>query len=134
MKKSELKNIIKECVKEVIFEEGVLSGIISEVVTGVGLSNNINETRQRSSTPKKDNSRRISEEIRSKLMGEVASPQSSYDKIKSNFANPELFEGTKPISESSGRGPLSGISPNDPGVDISSIPGFGNWSAVVNGE
>ena len=35
MKKSELKNIIKECVKEVIFEEGVLSGIISEVATGL---------------------------------------------------------------------------------------------------
>ena len=30
MKKSELKNIIKECVKEVIFEEGVLSGLITE--------------------------------------------------------------------------------------------------------
>ena len=35
MKKSELKNIIKECVKEVIFEEGVLSGIISEVAQGL---------------------------------------------------------------------------------------------------
>ena len=31
MKKSELKNIIKECVREVIFEEGMLSGIVSEV-------------------------------------------------------------------------------------------------------
>ena len=35
MKKSELKNIIKECVKEVIFEEGVLSGIITEVAQGL---------------------------------------------------------------------------------------------------
>jgi len=131
MKKSELKNIIKECVKEVIFEEGVLSGIISEVVTGVGLSNSINETAQRASSQKTDNSRRINEEIRSKLMGEIANPQSSYDKIKSNFANPELFEGTRPISESSGKGPLSGISPNDPGVDISNIPGFGKWSQVA---
>jgi len=38
MKKSELKNIIKECVKEVIFEEGVLSGIITEVVGGLHAS------------------------------------------------------------------------------------------------
>ena len=35
MKKSELKNIIKECVKEVIFEEGILSGIITEVAQGL---------------------------------------------------------------------------------------------------
>ena len=32
MKKSELKNIIKDCIKEVIFEEGVLSSVIMEVM------------------------------------------------------------------------------------------------------
>jgi hypothetical protein len=36
MKKSELKNIIKECVREVIFEEGMLAGVVSEVVQGLG--------------------------------------------------------------------------------------------------
>ena len=35
MKKSELKNIIKECVKEVIFEEGVLANVVSEVANGL---------------------------------------------------------------------------------------------------
>ena len=88
MKKSELKNIIKECVKEVIFEEGVLSGLITEVIHGLG----------------------------------------TYDNIKNNFKNPELFEGTKPIPEGSGRGVLSGVDPGDSGVDISNIPGAGRWA------
>ena len=35
MKKSELKNIIKECVKEVLFEEGVLSNLVAEVAFGI---------------------------------------------------------------------------------------------------
>jgi hypothetical protein len=35
MKKSELKNIIKECVKEVLFEEGVLSNLVAEVAAGI---------------------------------------------------------------------------------------------------
>ena len=39
MKKSELKNIIKECIREVIFEEGVLSNIVTEVATGMRASN-----------------------------------------------------------------------------------------------
>ena len=43
MKKSELKNIIKECVREVIFEEGMLSGIISEVVQGLGSRQSLQE-------------------------------------------------------------------------------------------
>ena len=35
MKKSELKNMIKECVKEVLFEEGVLSNLVAEVAFGI---------------------------------------------------------------------------------------------------
>ena len=35
MKKSELKDIIKECVKEVLFEEGVLSNLVAEVAFGI---------------------------------------------------------------------------------------------------
>ena len=35
MKRSELKEMIKECVKEALFEEGVLSEIIAEVAFGL---------------------------------------------------------------------------------------------------
>ena len=54
----------------------------------------------------------------------------SYEDVKNRFPNPELFEGTRPIAEGkNGQGALSGV-PSDPGVDISSIPGFG-WSSVA---
>ena len=126
MKKSELKNIIKECVKEVIFEEGVLSGIISEVVAGMSSTPLMHETK-RTKTPTKNN--QISEtkkQILSAIGGDA------YADAKKKFSNPELFEGTKPVADGDGKGPLSGIAPNDPGIDISNLPGMSNWGAIAN--
>jgi hypothetical protein len=70
-------------------------------------------------------------ETKQQVLNAVAS--NSYEDVKKKFSNPELFEGTRPIAESkSGKGgALSGVAPNDPGVDISSIPGFGSWSSVA---
>lgn len=127
MKKSELKNIIKECVREVIFEEGMLSGIISEVVQGMSGTTLVQERRTQ---PTPQPSQRLAE-TKQQVLNAVAS--NSYDDIKKKFSNPELFEGTRPIVENKGGkgGALSGVAPNDPGVDISSIPGFGSWSSVA---
>ncbi len=126
MKKSELKNIIKECVKEVIFEEGVLSGIITEVAQGLAQSPSSNSAPVRSSaTTIKERSA-----ARKEVLSAVS--QNSYEEAKKRFANPGLFEGTKPLpSEGSGRGALSGVAPGDSGVDISNLPGFGSWGAVA---
>ena len=126
MKKSELKNIIKECVREVIFEEGMLSGIVSEVVRGMGTTL-VQETRRQ---PAPQVNQRMAES-KQQVLNAVAA--NSYEDIKKKFSNPELFEGTKPIVEAKGGkgGALSGVAPNDPGVDISSIPGFGSWSSVA---
>ena len=121
MKKSELKNIIKECVKEVIFEEGVLSGIITEVATGLSVSSLVSEQSQ----PQVQ--RRT--EARDRVLQEIGSSQNNYEQVKQKFSEPHLFEGTKPIIES-GHGALAGVSPGDSGVDISNIPGFGNWGKV----
>jgi hypothetical protein len=130
MKKSELKNIIRECVKEVIFEEGVLSGIITEVA--VGLQGTIINEMQ--SSPKKMTSKSAKmTETKRKVLSAVGN--TGYEDIKRKFSNPELFEGTKPIPSQPSKGsPLSGVAPGDPGVDISNIPGFGNWSTVMSGE
>ena len=126
MKKTELKNIIKECVKEVIFEEGVLSGIISEVTHGLGATVVIQERAQspdNSAPQRSDSSRR-------KVLDEIGN--NSYTKVKNKFKNPELFEGTKPIPTDKTQGsPLSGLDPNDGGLDISNIPGFGTWARVA---
>ena len=57
-----------------------------------------------------------------------------YEDVKSKFSNPSLFEGTKPIPNSDRKGALSGIAPGDSGVDLSSIPGMGNWAAIAEGN
>jgi ribosomal protein S20 len=126
MKKSELKNIIKECVKEVIFEEGVLSGIITEVAQGLQGSSLVQESRQPQQNSKPSPQAR---EAKKKVLSAIGN--NGYDDIKSKFANPQLFEGTQPIPES-GKGPLGGMAPGDAGVDITNIPGMGNWSTVVS--
>ena len=36
MKKSDLKDLIKECVREVVFETGVIKSIVTEVAQGLG--------------------------------------------------------------------------------------------------
>ena len=120
MKKSELKNIIKECVKEVIFEEGVLSGIITEVAQGL-VSSPLQE--QQMPKPKQTSS------VKQKVLGAIGSK--GYEDVKQKFSNPSLFEGTVPIAENKGHGALSGVSPGDSGVDISNMPGFSNWGNVA---
>ena len=126
MKKSELKNIIKECVREVIFEEGALSGIVKEVVQGLDAAPLLGESRRHSAQPPTPSHQNPA---RKKVMDEIAS--SSYEDLKKSFPNPELFEGTRPIQENKGGNSLQGIPAGESGVDISNIPGFGNWSTVA---
>ena len=130
MKKNELKKmlkpLIKECIKEVIFEEGALSTIISEVMKGTSGSERIVETRAQQ--PKQDfakQERKLNEakERRKKLLDSIGAD--AYNGVN-------LFEGTTPApapSSGGGQGPLDGVAPSDPGVDISSI--FSGHSANI---
>ena len=127
MKKSELKNIIKECVKEVIFEEGVLSGIITEVAQGLQGSSLVQESRQPQQNPKPSP---VAREAKKRVLSAIGN--NGYDDIKNKFSNPQLFEGTTPIPSGDSRGALSGQSPGDPGVNINNLPGMRNWGAVVS--
>ena len=131
MKKSELKNIIKECVREVIFEEGALSGIVTEVAQGLMQSQTLSETLQpvRNSVQKPSLPRSAQ---RQDVISALA--QNSYEEAKKKFKHPELFEGTKPIREGKAGSALSGMDPGDPGIDISSIPGMGNWAHIAKTE
>ena len=130
MKKSELKNMIKECVKEVIFEEGVLSGIIAEVAQGLRGSSVLNET----PSPQTAHAPPPTQAEESKRQVLAAIAQNSYEDVKQQFANPSLFEGTQPIPSDTGRGALSGIDPGDPGVDLTNIPGAASWGAIATGN
>tara|TARA_R110000868_G_scaffold31205_1_gene114422 strand:+ start:152 stop:565 length:414 start_codon:yes stop_codon:yes gene_type:complete len=132
MKKSELKNIIKECVKEVIFEEGVLSSIITEVATGLRGTPDI--PRHAAPAQQQKQSPQASQLTETKKQVLSAIGNDAYDHIKKKFKDPSLFEGTKPIPESRGNkgGVLSGVDPQDPGVDLSSIPGMGSWATIAS--
>ena len=123
MKKSELKNIIKECVKEVIFEEGVLSSIITEVAQGLQGQTRLQENIRPQSRSVSPTSGRQS------VMDAIGN--NGYEDVRKQFSNPGLFEGTQPIRQGDEKSPLAGVHPNDPGLDISSLPGFGSWGSVA---
>jgi len=130
--KKVLKPLIKECIKETLFEEGVLSNVISEVVKGLGGSrqpiveekkdNTQNEMKKMQLEQRKKRSQQLNETKRKML-----------DAInKDAYGGVDIFEGTMPISQggnpdssTSPQGPLSGVAPSDPGVDISGL--FGNF-------
>ena len=125
-----LKPLIKECIKEVIFEEGTLSTIISEVVQGVGQP--IVETKQR--FPKKQQPQyETDEQARARLNAKRKKMMDSIGGEAYNGVN--LFEGTTPApaENQQGQGALSGVDPNDPGIDISSFMGKSSaiWSKMA---
>lgn len=128
MKKSELKNIIKDCVKEVLFEEGVLSELIAEVAYGITKAqgqlleeNKVSDQRTRELEhaahlqKQHDRSQRLLE-TKKKMLNAIGS-----EKMKN------VFEGTEPLRsdpQQSGHSPLSGKDPQDAGVDISGLLGL----------
>jgi hypothetical protein len=129
MKRNELKQIlkplIKECIKECIFEEGVLSGIISEVVKGMPSSNLVE-------AKVVDNSKeqqRLEEQYEKKRQERIKKLNETTSKT---FGGINVFEGTKPIKESSHGNPLSSVSAGDAGVDISSFYNK-NWKELAQG-
>ena len=129
MKKNELKKmlkpLIKECIKEVIFEEGALSTIISEVMKGTSGSQQIVETKTqqpKQTFARQERKLQEAKERKRKLLDSIG---------KDAFNGVNLFEGTTPApaQKQQGQGPLDGVAPSDPGVDISSI--FSGHSANI---
>jgi len=137
MKRSELKNIIKECVKEVLFEEGVLSNLVAEVAFGITKAQN-NLVEQQ--VPTKDikalkEAQQQEEETRRRKMLETK--RKMLDAMgNSKMAN--VFEGTEPLKQggqpgaSVAHGPMSGRDPSDAGVDISGLFSLAGqkWNAL----
>ena len=130
--KQVLKPLIKECIKEVIFEEGALSSVVSEVVKGMGQQLIVEpppvkkKKKPQYETDEQANARLKAK--RKKMMEAIGA--SSYNGV-------DLFEGTTPasapVSEGQSQGPLSGVNPKDPGVDISAIMGKSSaiWSKMT---
>jgi len=137
MNKAELKKIlrplIKECIKEVIFEEGTLSTIISEVMKGTSSQQVVYEKKapQRLESSQEANNRRqhMLKEQKKKMLDAIG---------KDAFNGVDLFEGTSALASAPGRSStpagaqaLDGVSPQDPGVDISSFGTSGVWKKLA---
>ena len=119
MKKSELKDLIKECVREVVFETGVIKSIVTEVAQGLGssaLSENINN-QPRKVQQQTDVRQAVREQI-SRTLGTNNQPS----KQNSSLAKNPMFAGTKPLNEEI----------QSPGVDITNLPGIQNWGKIAN--
>jgi hypothetical protein len=127
-----LKPLIKECVKEIIFEEGTLSTIISEVIQGTNSRKVVVSEGRRSTTNHSDLARqkqKKTQEQKRKMLDAIG--RDAYNGV-------DLFEGTTPTttprgstSSPAGSKALDGVSPSDPGVDISSFSASGIWKKLA---
>jgi hypothetical protein len=143
MRKSDLKKlikpIVKECIQESLLEDGVLSKVISEVTVGLSSKQPIIEEPQREEPKSQSFSNRRETEALSNLKEQRQKMLDAIGKDSMNGVN--IFEGTDPLTssgENSSGGPksaLSGVDPNDSGVDISDLAGiYGDtWKVMKNG-
>ena len=119
MKKSELKNIIKECIREVIFEDGMLTKIVAEVAQGMSIGQAVVQE----SAPAQP---KASPEVRQRIMQEVGGrPQRMQTELEKKFKEMPFFAGTEPLSEN--KNPQG-----EAGLDISNIPGMSQWGNVLS--
>jgi hypothetical protein len=118
VRKSELKELIKECVREVVFEEGSLRTIVTEVAQGLGTAPLVEQKKTQTPSPAPR------ESVRSKIIEAMGKNNDPYAETRSRMPNSKLFEGTVPLDEAE-RGASVG-------VDITNIPGVQNWSTIAN--
>ena len=132
MKRSELKKLIKplvkECVQETILNEGLLSNIVSEVAQGMGNQFLVENKEQVVPAMSNENSVRMEAMRTQKKEQLLETKKKLLDAIgKDAYGGIDIFEDTKPISESKApTGPADplrsdGREAEYPGVDISGI-------------
>lgn len=139
MKKSQLKRVIKpiveECINEVLLEKGLLSSIISEVVKGI-------QPLQQSPVQQRPvmQENKLMQQQRQELQEQKYEMMKEQKRKLLDAAGfgVDVFSGTQPIEEaadpSNGQaGALSGVAPNDAGVDIAGIMSVANrdWSKMI---
>ena len=126
-----LKPLIKECIKEVIFEDGVLSSVISEIMVATGPQ--IKKTAQRPVEKSNVDMEKLKNQKSRELQEQRKKMLDAIGKDAYNGVN--IFEGitpTKaPAASGASQGPLSGMDPSDPGVDISKLANTGIWKKLA---
>lgn len=129
--KKTLKPLIKESIREMLFEEGFLSSIIKETISGMKEELLVESSQPVTRAAKKhDPIKPFKEHVKPSLREEPVKHKKTLEETsKRRFGGVNIFEGVQPIgdggpgsySESAPPSPFSesGISPNDPGLDLS---------------
>ena len=113
-----LQPMVKDMVKQAILEEGLLSNIVAEVAQGLVLA--------------EAKSSRTADYKKQKSAHNEAVEAARRDLQSTREENKQLFEGTRPAPTGDGRGPMSGVDPNDSGVDIDRLLGGArDWSKLI---
>ena len=135
MKRSELKKmlkpIVKECIQEALYDSGLLSSIIAEVVQGVSAGQRVmTEAKAQVQQAAPTRPRPAPDNRAKERQAQIRKAKKNLlDSIgKDAYNGVDLFEGTTPL-KSGGTpsatpttgGPMSGIDPSDPGVNIDSL-------------
>jgi hypothetical protein len=127
MKKSELKDLIKECVKEVLFEDGVLSNIVSEIMIGVNDGQRLIESRAPTPRIPPPTAPRAQEEEAKHRREKLNETRKRMADAIGNDAFQGVFENINPISKAGEPGanpshsPLADTDPTDAGININGI-------------
>ncbi len=151
MKKSELKSllkpIVKECIQEALYDSGLLSSIIAEVMQGVTSGHSViseSAAGSKATAPTTQPRQQVDNRASERLAQLKETKKNLLESIgKDAYNGVDLFEGTAPLksggspsSKPSAGGPMSGVDPSDPGVDISGLTGsLGNvWKKLAEGN
>ena len=128
--KTLFKPIIKECVKELILEQGILSSLISEINKANGGTHSVNSdivAKEKNELQRVATNKVKIDEAKRKIYAAVGADTYS-----------SIFENVEPLtsyeaggSSTSPANPLGDQAPNDPGVDITSIPGMSMWKTLA---
>lgn len=148
MKKSELKElikpIVKECVQEsveeMLLESGLLSAVIKEVMKGalpVLTEARAAPVQQPAKQQKPSQNNELLEQLkrdREEMAAEFKKQNSEVSKTMSlKVGGVDVFKGTTPAPanvQESVANPLGGVSPNDPGVDITKLFGRKKFNLI----
>ena len=138
MKIKQFKALIKESVREVLIEDGVLTKIISEVVQGLNSQQQlVSDSREKITETQQETAQK--ERVSKERQRMSESRKRMLDAIGNSTRGVNIFEGTEALSkggtpdqETTPSSALAGVSPNDPGVDISSFMKNANaWKQII---
>lgn len=142
MKRSELKELIKplvkECVQEsvseILLESGLLSSVITEVLKGTVAAQTIVESPKNNvarNNPVVSEAMNALRQDKEQMINEMKQKSKN---ISMKIGGVDVFRNTEPLlteaKETSAADPLSGVSPGDPGVDISRLTSSGKFKMI----